>query len=127
MPLFRNIRSGENFHILLWLLKDLFWVSDLHVPGVIMILPTVAMALWLTWQCRHDKGELAHALAVVLWILANSTWMIGEFFFDDGSRPLVALLFGAGLVCVAVYHGVIAPRERRLAAAAPAPLPPAAP
>lgn len=106
-----SIRSGENFHILLWLFKDLFWVMDLHLAGTLMIIPTLAMALWLTWKCRHDTGELLHAVAVVCWILANSTWMVGEFFWDDGLRPVVAALFIAGLGCVGWYHLVVRPRH----------------
>ncbi|HEY0978346.1 MAG TPA: hypothetical protein VGE21_12815 [Flavobacteriales bacterium] len=113
MPLFRDLRSGENFHILLWLFKDLFWVMDVHIAGVIMVVPTVAMALWIAWKSRADQGELAHSLAVVFWITANSTWMIGEFFLNDGLRPIVALLFASGLACVAIYYAVFAPRRRR--------------
>lgn len=119
MPLIRDLRSGENFHIVLWLFKDLFWVMDLHLPGVVMVVPTVAMAIWIAWKSRADKGELAHSLAVVLWILANSTWMIGEFFFNDGLRPAVAILFVLGLSCVGWYHAVILPRQRRADAVAP--------
>ncbi len=107
-----SIRSGENFHILLWLIKDLCWVMDQHLAGTIMIIPTIAMALWLAWRLRHDRGELLHAMAVVCWITANSTWMLGEFFWDDGLRPVVAALFLAGLGCVAWHHLVERPRRR---------------
>jgi hypothetical protein len=112
MPLPSTLRSRENFHIVLWLIKDLLWVMDVHWAGTLMIIPTVGMAVWLTWSARHDANEFLHSLAVVFWILANSTWMIGEFFYDDGSRPLAAAFFIAGLSCVGCYHAVIAPRKR---------------
>lgn len=108
-----SLRANENFHILLWLLKDLCWVLDLKVAGLVMIVPTVAMAMVIAWQCRGDVGELLHAVAVVLWILANGTWMIGEFFFEDGTRPLAAAFFATGLLVVAWYYAVVRPRRRR--------------
>lgn len=113
--MFLNLRANENFHIVLWLLKDLCWVMDLHLAGVIMVVPTVGMAGWIAWQCRQDAGELLHSLSVVLWILANSVWMIGEFFYDDGTRPLAAAFFVAGLLTVSWYYAVMLPRRMRRA------------
>lgn len=74
-----RLREYENFHIVLWLLKDTCWVMDFKVPGLIMILPTISVALHITWLHRKSMAELLHNLAVVLWISANSVWMIGEF------------------------------------------------
>lgn len=115
--MFRTVRAGENFHIVLWLVKDLCWVLDLHLAGVIMIVPTVAMAIWIAWLTRHDTCELFHSLAVVAWIMANGTWMLGEFFLEDGTRPVATVFFTLGLACVAWYHlraGNLRPRRRRV-------------
>ncbi len=112
MPL--SVRSNENFHIVLWLLKDLCWVMDLRIAGLVMIVPTIGMAVYIAWRLRHDTGELLHALAVVCWILANSIWMIGEFFLDDGTRPATAVLFATGLLLVLWYYLVVAPGGRRM-------------
>lgn len=108
-----SLRANENFHILLWLVKDLCWVLDLKTAGLVMIIPTVAMAIHIAWRTRSDVGELLHSVAVVLWIMANGTWMIGEFYFQDGTRPLAASFFAAGLACVAWYYVVILPRRAR--------------
>lgn len=107
--LFRTIRSTENFHIVLWLFKDLCWVMDLHVLGVVMITPTLLMAMWIAWRSRATS-EFLHSLAVVFWISANSVWMIGEFFYADHTRHLASLFFVAGLLCVAWYYLVLLPR-----------------
>lgn len=49
-----------------------------------------------------------HNLAVVLWITANCTWMIGEFFGIDegpaGLRHFALIPFGMGLAILAVYY-----------------------
>jgi hypothetical protein len=116
MSLFKTIRSSENFHIVLWLMKDLCWVMDFQLLGVVMITPTLGMAAWIAWRCRGDVSEFLHSLAVVFWITANSIWMIGEFFFDDHSRHFAAIFFVAGLLCVAWYYLVILPRQQARAA-----------
>lgn len=100
----RSLRAGENFHILLWLLKDLCWVLDLKVMGMVMITPTLAMAVWIAWRSRADLGEFLHSVAVVFWIAANGTWMTGEFFYNDGTRPLAICFFAAGLLTIIPYY-----------------------
>jgi hypothetical protein len=47
---------------------------------------------------------LLHNLAVCFWITANSVWMTGEFYYDDGTRPYAIIFFIAGLLCVAYYY-----------------------
>lgn len=101
----KSIRDTENLHILLWLLKDLAWVSDFKLLGVIMILPTVAVAIYLTFKSKSDFKELMHNFAVVCWICANSIWMLGEFFFNDSLRPIATIFFVCGLASIAIFYG----------------------
>jgi hypothetical protein len=99
-----NIRKFENLHILLWLLKDLFWVTLSEVAGVIMIVPAVGLAIYITWLARDIKAELFHNLAVCCWIIANSVWMVGEFFYDDSTRMITGILFITGLSFITWYY-----------------------
>ena len=99
-----KIRKLENVHILLWLLKDTFWVLLLKIPGLIMIVPTIGVAAYLTLKSRHDAKEFIFNLAVLCWILANSVWMIGEFFFDDSTRPIALVFFILGLGSIGYYY-----------------------
>jgi len=110
-----TLRATENFHIVLWLFKDLCWVQDQKLLGTIMILPTVLMAIWIAWRSRADIGELLHSAAVVCWICANSVWMLGEFFANDRTRPLATVFFVLGLLCVGWFYGVVRPRQQRRA------------
>ncbi len=109
-----NFRRTENMHILLWLLKDICWATNLRIPGLIMIVPTLTVALVITWQTRHMKSELFHNLAVDFWITANCTWMIGEFFKLDediwhgyGLRQAAIIPFALGLGVLAYYYLVL--------------------
>lgn len=106
-----KIKKFENLHVALWLFKDLCWISDFKTMGVIMIVPTVIFAFIITWISRKDLTDLLHNAAVCFWIMANSVWMIGEFFYNDGTRPYAKLFFGAGIFCVAVYYFYLLPRK----------------
>ncbi len=100
----KNVRGFENFHILLWLFKDLCWVTLSKAAGVFMIVPTLALAIYITAINRADKSEFAHNLAVCFWICANSVWMIGEFYYEDGLRPAAICFFVAGLITMLFYY-----------------------
>ena len=99
-----RIRSTENLHILLWLIKDTCWVQDYHVLGLIMIVPTITVAVFLTARTRKIKEEFIHNLAIVFWLCANSVWMIGEFFYNDTTRPYALVFFGLGLITLALHY-----------------------
>ena len=103
-----SIRKFENFHILLWLLKDLCWVILWRPLGIFMIFPTLSLAIYITFFNKSDKAELAHNLAVCFWISANSIWMIGEFYFEDSTRPVAIIFFLLGLFTMLLYYVPIA-------------------
>jgi hypothetical protein len=111
-----RFRRIENMHILFWLIKDACWALNLRIPGLIMIIPTVLAALLITWQTRKIISELIHNLAVVFWIFANCTWMIGEFYgWDEGTfglRHMALVPFGIGLLILFVYYGMYYTSER---------------
>jgi hypothetical protein len=80
------------------------WVTVSRPIGVAMIIPTITMALYITWVNRKIWSELAHNLAICCWICANSSWMIGEFYFQDTWRPYAISFFVAGLIIVSGYY-----------------------
>ncbi|MBL7734153.1 MAG: hypothetical protein JNL51_01755 [Chitinophagaceae bacterium] len=109
----------ENLHILFWLIKDICWCLSFKPLGVLMIFPTFLMALYITWHNRARMAELAHNLAMALWILANSLWMIFEFTGTDEEFKYYCLIpFGAGLAILLYYYLVYAPQHRKLVASA---------
>lgn len=107
----QNVREYENMHIALWLLKDTCWVMSFKVGGMLMIIPTILVAVHLTWKSRKSVADLFHNTAVCLWITANAIWMTGEFFYNDGLRPYSTVLFIIGLIVVATYYIVYFPKR----------------
>jgi len=79
-----RFRKMENTHILFWLVKDISWCMVWKVLGLLMIAPTLIISIIIAWRTREYRSELAHNLAISFWIVANSYWMISEFFgFDE--------------------------------------------
>ncbi|MEN9511342.1 MAG: hypothetical protein RLZZ370_1161 [Bacteroidota bacterium] len=72
--------------------------------GMLMVFPTVFLAFYLSWKSRHLRSELFHNLAVTSWILGNSIWMAGEFFFDDTTRSIASIFFYAGIGFVLYFY-----------------------
>lgn len=115
-------RKMENGHIVFWLFKDISWCMIWKPLGIAMIFPTLAIAIIIAWRTRNIVSELCHNLAIILWISANSYWMISEFFHFDGNpvygdityKYLSVIPFVAGILILAYYYLWYAVRHRPL-------------
>jgi hypothetical protein len=117
----KKYRIIENLHIVFWLVKDLCWCIVFKPLGVAMIVPTLCIAMYIVWQNRRIASELYHNLAVMFWIMANSYWMISEFFaFDDKAiisgitgKQMSVVPFVMGITCLLIYYVFVGPKERK--------------
>lgn len=108
-----RFRRTENLHIVFWLVKDISWAMLWKPLGMAMLVPTLLVAIIITWQTRHLKAELFHNLAIDFWICANGFWMTIEFFgYDEQLRIYTAIPFGIGLFFIATYYLVILPKKK---------------
>ena len=110
-----RFRKIENLHIVFWLFKDISWAMLWKPIGLIMLLPTLVLAILITRQTRHMKSEFFHNLAVVFWITANGYWMIVEFFWPkiDSLRYYASIPFSIGIAFIAIYYLVVLPKEKK--------------
>jgi hypothetical protein len=107
-----KLRRMENLHIVFWLFKDVSWCLNFQPLGILMIIPTLLVAVNITHKNKANKAEFAHNLAVIFWITANSTWMICEFTgFDEKliygnitGRYLAIIPFAIGILILAYYY-----------------------
>ena len=114
-------RKLENLHIVFWLFKDISWCMIWRELGIIMIIPTLSIAIYIAYRTRNIKSELAHNLAVAFWISANSYWMISEFFgFDESKvfggyegKHLAMIPFIIGVIILAWYYLIQRPKEAK--------------
>lgn len=115
-----RFRKMENLHIVFWLFKDVAWCLGFAVLGITMIIPTLAIALVISWRTRQMMSELCHNLAIAVWISANSYWMISEFLgFDDHLlwrdftyKQLALVPFTLGILILAFYYLIWRPKHK---------------
>ena len=113
-------RKMENLHIVFWLFKDLSWCMIWKPLGIAMILPTLLISIVIAWRTRNFMSELCHNLAIIVWISANSYWMISEFFAFDNLplfgiftyKHLALIPFTLGIVLLAFYYVVWKPKHK---------------
>lgn len=109
-----SLRKLENLHIVFWLIKDLSWCMLWKPLGILMILPTLAISIYISWKNRKYISETCHNAAISFWILANSFWMFCEFIKYDEKLILgsysykhIALIpFMLGVLILAWYYGI---------------------
>ena len=105
-------RGLENGHILLWLVKDTCWAMEAKWAALAMIIPTLGMAFYLLWDARKMRTDAIYNSAICCWIIANTTWMVGEF-RDRDWRPYAIIFFIAGLALLLVYYLFFYRKDRK--------------
>lgn len=116
-------RIMENLHIVFWLFKDLSWCLVWKPLGLVMMVPTLVISIVIAYRTRQMVSELCHNLAITIWIVANSYWMISEFFGFDSHivygnityKHLAVIPFGIGLLILAYYYLWFKPKYKELA------------
>jgi hypothetical protein len=88
------------------------WAMGWKWLGIAMIIPTLFISILITYKLNDDVREWYHNNAVTLWIIANSYWMISEFYgFDDTvlfenvkGIHISLIPFVAGIFVVSFYY-----------------------
>jgi len=93
----------ENLHIIFWLIKDTCWMLELKWLGAIMILPTLGLAFYFIHKTYHSTDLFLHA-AIFFWIMANSFWMLMEFFNESRYKDYAIIPFGLGIIMVMILY-----------------------
>jgi len=117
-----RFRQMENLHIVFWIIKDMSWCMGWQYLGITMIVPTLLVAIFISWRTRQIHSELAHNLAVAFWICANSTWMIMEFIHQDENiffgvltgKQLSMIPFAIGSLILLHYYLIQRPLEIKM-------------
>jgi len=105
-------RKMENLHIVFWIFKDISWCLFWKPLGILMIIPTLFISIAILYNTRKMVSELCHNIAITVWIMANSYWMVSEFLgFDEriiyGTityKQLALIPFFSGVLALAYYY-----------------------
>ena len=117
-----RFRKMENLHIVFWLFKDISWCMIWRPLGIAMIFPTLIIAIIITARTRQYISEVCHNSAMVLWISANSYWMISEFLHFDALlvygdityKHLAIIPFTLGIGILGYYYLWWKPRHKEM-------------
>lgn len=103
MPSPENIRKHENLHIVFWLIKDTCWMLELRWLGILMIPPTLIIAVIIAYATRKTLDMYIN-LGILFWICANSMWMYIEFFTDGKYKLAAAFPFSLGFLFTGIFY-----------------------
>jgi hypothetical protein len=103
MEVFEKIKKFESLHIVFWLIKDSCWMLEWRWLGILMVIPTITIAIIIVYISRKTLDVFLN-LAILFWISANSFWMFVEF-FTQGEYKLWAIVpFALGFVFTGLYY-----------------------
>src|SRR4051812_47613631 len=103
MEAIKDLRRWENIHIPLWLIKDTCWMMEWKTLGMIMITPTLLVAVFITYKTRQ-YSEFFINLAISFWISANAYWMSCEFTGHVELKDFAGYPFIAGFICTGIFY-----------------------
>lgn len=87
--------------------------------GIAMIVPTIIIAVVITYRTRNNMSEWCHNFAVTAWIAANAYWMVTEFLHVDAKiltgnityKHLAILPFSVGLAVLGYFYAYWKPKH----------------
>ena len=103
MELLEKIKKYESLHIVFWLIKDSCWMLELRWVGIIMVIPTLIIAIIIAYITRKTV-DVHLNLAILFWICANSFWMYVEFFTSGELKYWASIPFSLGFIFVGIYY-----------------------
>ena len=89
-PYFTNWREYENFHLVLWLGKDLAWCLLNKPMWFIFTPPTLLIALDFIFITATVDGLIidhVHYISLLMWVIGNGTWALGELYWINNDDP----------------------------------------
>lgn len=75
-----TVRGSENFHIYLWIAKDLAWTQSWYFPSLVFGIAALAWCLVLLYHALRSRcfHEVYMFLALLMWLVANFVWMMSK-------------------------------------------------
>lgn len=108
-----TVRGADNFHIYLWIAKDLAWTQNAYVPGMLFGISAIAWCGVLAYHAlaMRSFNEMYMLVALTMWLCANFVWMSGEVFRgdDDVVVPQSAAIMQAAISMLLLYYFILKP------------------
>lgn len=93
---YASIRGCENFHIYLWIAKDIAWSQSNYDGAMVCGIAALVWCAVLFYHAVMERNyvELYLLMSFVLWLASNFVWMFGEVANgdDDYVVPTAAIM-----------------------------------
>jgi hypothetical protein len=75
-----SVRGAENFHIYLWIAKDLAWTRNSYMPAMIFGILALCWCAVLMYHAITARclTEVYMLIIMIIWLAANFLWMSGK-------------------------------------------------
>jgi hypothetical protein len=108
-----TIRGSENFHIVLWISKDLSWTQDNRGAALFFGVAALTWCVVLVYHALIIRNweEVYMLVPFILWLSGNFLWMYGEVYNgdDDYVVPRAAIIMETAIALILLYHIVLRP------------------
>ena len=98
----------------LWFIMDGFWMLNQALPAKAMVLPALAVNLFVFRYTKRSFSHFSVVAAMNCWLVMNICWMVGDL--DKDPKPLAAarVMFVLGMVLLTLAVGRDAMHPERL-------------
>jgi hypothetical protein len=92
----------ETVGSVLWFVMDGFWMLNQAFPAKAMVLPTLAVNLFVFRYTKQSFAQFSVVAAMNSWLLMNILWMAGDLNKDPGPLVGARVMFALGIVLLAL-------------------------
>jgi hypothetical protein len=105
-----NLALTETIGSVLWFVMDGFWMLNQALPAKAMVLPTLAVNLFVFRFTKRTFGQMAVVAAMNSWLVMNILWMLGDLAGDRRPIAVARVFFVLGIVLLGAAVGWSATR-----------------
>ena len=95
----------ETFGSVLWFVMDGLWMLNQALLAKAMVLPTLAVNLFVFRYTKRSFSQFAVVAAMNAWLLMNIFWMIGDLDKAPQFLEFARAMFASGLILLGLAIG----------------------
>lgn len=92
----------ETIGSVLWFVMDGLWMLNQPLPAKAMVLPTLAVNLFVFRYTKRSFSQMAVVAAMNSWLIMNILWMLGDLDRDPKPIAVARVMFALGIVLLAL-------------------------
>lgn len=103
-----SVRGIENWHVYLWLLKDLFWSLNYTICGTVFGISAMFFTLVIMWNRIRiaNTEDTLFGTVLLIWLIGNFLWMRYEF-IENNTNGVSGRIEAGWILISAFCFGVL--------------------